>query len=163
MEDEWSTSGLMLAGVTGNGKSLVIKTLKAIIAHSGKKDPVAYDYCGQQADAFLRVVKAYELNEMFMNEPSTFKCLKSVGLLAIDDLGTEALEIQSYGNLFSPITDLLYARYDNRLFTIISTNLTPKKIRDRYGDRIADRFKETMTQVVFPNMSFRGKTDAKGG
>ena len=76
-------------------------------------------------------------------------------MVAIDDLGCEPLEIQSYGNIYTPIIDLLTHRYDRQLFTMITTNLTPQEIRPRYGDRIADRLNEMVRNIVFKNKSFR--------
>lgn len=46
-------------------------------------------------------------------------------------------------------------RYDAQLFTVFTTNLEPKEIRQRYGDRIADRLNEMMTKVVYRNLTYR--------
>ena len=40
-------------------------------------------------------------------------------------------------------------------FTVISTNLTAKEIREKYGERIADRLNEMMNVIIFKNKSFR--------
>ena len=74
---------------------------------------------------------------------------------AIDDFGTEPLEVIDYGNVLYPITDLLTTRYDRHLFTILTTNLTPSEIRPRYGDRIADRLNDMMGKVIFANSTYR--------
>lgn len=76
-------------------------------------------------------------------------------MLAIDDLGIEERDVHSYGNVMSPIVELLTYRYDKQLFTIISTNLTPPEIRAKYGDRIADRLNEMMVKIVFAAPSYR--------
>ena len=60
-------------------------------------------------------------------------------MLAIDDLGTEPVEVMDYGNIITPVINLLTKRYEAHLFTIVTTNLDPKEIHKRYGDRIADR------------------------
>lgn len=44
-------------------------------------------------------------------------------ILAIDDLGTEPREIIEYGNVLSPIIDLISYRYEHQLPTIIISNL----------------------------------------
>lgn len=48
-------------------------------------------------------------------------------ILAIDDLGTEPREIIEYGNVLSPIIDLISYRYEHQLPTIITSNLTLNK------------------------------------
>jgi DNA replication protein DnaC len=60
-----------------------------------------------------------------------------------------------FGNVLCPIVDLLTKRYDMQLFTIITTNLTPSEIREKYGDRIADRMNEMMVKIIFNNDTYR--------
>lgn len=83
--------------------------------------------------------------------------LSRTEMLAIDDLGTEPTEVMDYGNISYPLIDLLTQRYELQLFTIITTNLTGQAIREKYGDRIADRLNEMMERVGFDNPSYRSK------
>ena len=76
-------------------------------------------------------------------------------LLAIDDLGKEPGEIITYGNIVTPMVDLIEQRYKMQLFTIATTNLLPKQIGEKYGARIADRFNEMFHKIVFSNQSYR--------
>ncbi len=76
-------------------------------------------------------------------------------MLGIDDMWTEPLEVQEFGNMHRPLTDLLTRRYESRSFTFITTNLVPQQIRKLYGDRIADRLNEMVDKIVFDNPSFR--------
>ena len=76
-------------------------------------------------------------------------------MLGIDDLGKEPAEIVDYGNILSPVVDLIEHRYDRQLFTVITTNLPPEKIREKYGDRIADRFNEMVGRIIFRNTTYR--------
>ena len=76
-------------------------------------------------------------------------------LLGIDDLGTEPAEVQDYGNIMYPIKELLTMRYDAQLFTVFTTNLEPKDIRQRYDNRIADRLNEMMVKIVYNNKTYR--------
>ena len=80
---------------------------------------------------------------------------KSVGVLCIDDVGLEPTEVLDYGNAINPVIEILEQRYQRQLFTFITTNLTPKQIREKYGDRIADRFNEMMKCIVYKNPTFR--------
>lgn len=76
-------------------------------------------------------------------------------MLGIDDLGTEPSEVLDYGNIYTPVIDLLTKRYEEQLFTIITINLTPQQIRGHYGDRIADRLNEMVKKIVFNNCTYR--------
>ena len=58
-------------------------------------------------------------------------------------------------NIITPVIDLLTKRYEAQLFTIVTTNLDPKDIRKRYGDRIADRLNEMMAKIVYRNPTYR--------
>ena len=80
---------------------------------------------------------------------------KTVDVLCIDDVGLEPTEVLDFGNAINPVIEILEQRYRNQLFTFITTNLTPKQIREKYGDRIADRFNETMKCIVYENPTFR--------
>lgn len=55
------------------------------------------------------------------------------------------------------MVELLEYRYNNQLFTAITTNLTPKEVREKYGNRIADRFNEMMQVIIFDNDTYRKK------
>ena len=76
-------------------------------------------------------------------------------MLAVDDAGIEPLEVVEYGNVVSPMVELLTKRYDEQLFTLMTTNLTPEGIRKRYGDRIANRLNEMAVVIPFKNPSYR--------
>lgn len=39
--------------------------------------------------------------------------------------------------------------------TIVTTSLSKKDIRTRYGDRVADRFNETFETIGYTNASYR--------
>ena len=52
---------------------------------------------------------------------------QDIDVLGLDDLGTEPSEVLDYGNVYTPVIDLLTKRYEEQLFTIITTNLTPQR------------------------------------
>ena len=74
---------------------------------------------------------------------------------AIEDIGREPTEMLDYGNVLNPIIDLIEYRYNNQLFTAITTNLTSEQISTKYGRRIADRFNEMLEVIIFKNPSYR--------
>ena len=65
------------------------------------------------------------------------------------------MEVMSYGNIMNPVIELLSKRYDAQLFTIVTTNLQPRQIRERYGERIAERLNEMMAKIVYRNTTYR--------
>lgn len=88
-------------------------------------------------------------DEVAMNEA------RLTHVLCIDDIGLEPTEVLDFGNAINPVIEIMEHRYRQQLFTFITTNLTPKQIREKYGDRIADRFNETMKCIVYTNPTFR--------
>ena len=62
-----------------------------------------------------------------------------------------------FGTERLPLAELLAARYDSRKPTIITTNLGPDGIAERYGERIADRLREIVDAIGFEGDSFRGR------
>lgn len=139
--------GIMLIGGLGNGKTTLMRALKRAMFHVNR------DRSGDFQLEWQMIVR----NARDVGEGDSFhKCL------GIDDLGTEPLEKMSYGNIIMPTTDVLYHRYEKRLFTIVTTNLALQQndsgvptLRQRYGDRLADRFNEMFHIIRFYNQSYR--------
>lgn len=141
--------GVMMCGVCGNGKTTLLYGLQSAI--NWMADQNAFE--GEERKG-IRIVDAREVAHA-AKDYKTFQNLKSADMLALEDVGTEAAEVLDYGNILNPVMDLLEYRYNHQLFTAITTNLTPKEIRSRYGDRIADRFNEMLEVIVFENKSYR--------
>ena len=97
------------------------------------------------------------------NNYEAYRKLINVDMLGIDDLGTEPSELLDYGNIYTPVIHLLTKRYEEQLFTIITTSLTPQQIREHYGDRIADRLNEMVKKIVFNNATYRTDRLATSG
>lgn len=142
--------GLLLCGTCGNGKSTMMRAIQALINFCDLKD----DYNNTLA---VRLYDAREIARMQKDSYEAYKQIRNYPMLAIDDLGLEPTEVLDYGNILSPVIDLLSYRYNEQLFTLITTNLKPSEIREKYGDRIADRFNEMMGKIIFSNDSYRGK------
>lgn len=145
----------MLLGMPGNGKTTLMRAIVSLInlydLKSPYGDPVA-----------VRSIAATELARINRDDYPRFKKLCNEPMLAIDDLGQEPSEILDYGNVATPAVDLLCHRYNEQLFTLVTTNLAKqgqRSIRATYGDRIADRFNEMMDFIVFNEPSYR--TDPK--
>jgi len=93
---------------------------------------------------YVVFVTSFDLNNIvirsmsvpFAEREDVLDPLLECDLLIIDDLGSEAvMKNVSINNLYTIINQ----RQRNNLCTIISTNLTPKAIQERYGDRLVSR------------------------
>lgn len=151
---EWLTGdsskfGLLLCGNVGNGKSTFVKAFQQLLNQLNLRSEDNRDYWK------IRIIDARTAAYLCKSDYREWEELGRLPMLAIDDLGTEPLEIQDYGNIMSPMVDLLTRRYDKQLFTIVTTNLMPKEIRPKYGVRIGDRFNEMMVKIQFENDTYR--------
>lgn len=148
--------GVMLCGTCGNGKTTLMFALRGTIAFL--KDRGHFDMYRNQAcpyfDFGLKFLDARDVIEIYKDR-TRYAELRSERLLAIDDLGKEPAEVLDYGNVTNPLIDLLEYRYLYQKFTVITTNLDSKQIREKYGTRIADRFNEMLEVIVFQDISYR--------
>ena len=144
--------GMMFCGGVGNGKTSLMKAFQSLLNALNIRNENDTMACRPYS---IRIVDAKTIVEQYQANRQEFIGMKRCEMLGIDDMGIETLEIMEYGNVHTPIVDLLSARYESQLFTIVSTNLTPSQIRERYGERIADRFNEMMERIVFKNPTYR--------
>ena len=149
--------GIVLCGGCGNGKTTMLKALQDLVRRLDILKPNLPPNAGHISDNYyvFTIVNAMHIAQLRRTDYSQFCKLAQTDILGIDDVGTEPVEVQDYGNIMCPIKELLAMRYDTQLFTVFTTNLEPKDIRQRYGDRIADRLNEMMTKVVYRNPTYR--------
>jgi len=155
MVDETEKPGLLLMGYYGNGKSTIAKSIKDAVYG------LAMAKLSTEQPSKWEMHTAKSIAQM-VSMSDTYSCLRtySAGLakvqrLIIDDVGYEPAELKIYGNILTPIEDILARRYDSNKITIVTTNLMWKDIRKKYGDRLYDRLKDYFTEVVFEGESFR--------
>ena len=151
--------GVMLCGTVGNGKTTLMKAFQKCVYyldahhHFAFLDEFAYN--GRYKPE-MRIVDVRDiLRAAKAADQSDYIALRNNQMLGIDDLGKEPAEVLDYGNVLSPVIDLIEHRYDKQLFTFITTNLTPKEIREKYSERIADRFNEMLEVIIFRNSTYR--------
>ena len=138
--------GVMLSGKCGNGKTTMLYAFQS-----------AMNYLSMSRvfnDKGIAIIDAKDIVS-YSKDTKRYNTMRSYEMLGIEDMGREPTEVMDYGNILNPVIDLLEYRYANQLFTIITTNLTPKEIREKYGDRIADRFNEMLFNIVFENNTYR--------
>lgn len=143
---EWLTDnkrkGLLLFGGNGLGKTMICTRIFPVIFKYYLK--LEYFY----ADAI-------RLSEYYKNPIDNYE-LESNKPLIIDDFGIERV-VSDYGekrDLFSEIVDLSEKR--GRLL-ILTTNLTPEEIGERYGLRTLDRLRTIVQAVKIDGKSLRNR------
>lgn len=80
----------------------------------------------------------------------------SIGLLVIDDLGTE--RESSSGWASEALSSLWTHRLDAGMRTVVTTNLTPQQLVDRYG---GDRLRSRLTQRPLVGHTLVGNVDLR--
>ena len=140
----------MLCGIPGNGKTTLMNAISRVFRLFSFKNAF-------EEDVYMRSVSAIDVANTAKTNYERYKKMCYEPMLAIDDFGEEPAEVLEYGNVLSPITELLSIRYKEQFLTVLTTNTAANKIRERYGARIADRFNEMMKVIIFTNPSYRGK------
>ena len=109
--------GVMLIGGVGNGKTTMLRALQR-------------GYWWMMQDEGFDFQREYSMD--IINAKDLTNASKTMQRLGIDELGVEPVEVQEYGNLTTPSSDVLAYRYDRRLPTFVTTNLAQDK-RDAGG------------------------------
>lgn len=154
--------GIMCCGTCGNGKTTLLYAFQRVVNYL--RDNNHFSFLDNDDTRFVAGIQIYHAKEIAMiaKDYKAFTALQCRPMLAVDDLGTEPAEVLDYGNILSPLVDLIERRYERQLFTFITTNLVANSdddkvmtIRRKYGDRIADRFNEMLHVIVFKDITYR--------
>lgn len=148
LSDEKTKHSLLLYGATDSGKTTMARAIASLTREIYKSN------LASERKYFISN-SAIELEKMAALKPEEFERHKRTELLMLDDLGCESLEVKNYGNTIFPMVELLYYRYDHQLTTIITSNLTDEDIRNRYGERVSGRIKETFSKIHCVQMNNR--------
>ncbi len=144
--------GVLMMGSVGSGKTTLMKALQKLMAEINWTVGLS-SVCNVDTDG-MRIVRAKNI-QRDGERWQYFDTLCREPLLGIDDLGAEPTEQLVFGNASTPVVDLLEERYDRRLFTVATTNLTFDKLEKKYGARITDRMNEMFRLIIFKNKSYR--------
>lgn len=141
--------GLMFCGLCGNGKTTWTKALQLLVSGLNLKNPTNNSYY------VFPLCNAKDLAMRSKGNYSDWRNVMRYQLMIVDDLGTEPREVMEFGNVYTPLIDLITTRYEEQLYTIFTTNLTPAQLEEKYGKHIVDRLNEMVEKVVFENESYR--------
>ena len=144
-----TTDSWLFVGPTGLGKTHLSTAVGIKVISRGYD--VEYKTIQSLIDDFEEVQFKGEKSDRIRNY---YDC----DLLIIDDLGCEL----STQFTVSCIYNIINARMNKRKPTLISTNLTQKELRDRYGDRITSRLFGEYLPLVFKGTDVR-RQKLKGG
>ncbi|MDR0462441.1 MAG: ATP-binding protein [Christensenellaceae bacterium] len=132
---------LVLWGATGTGKTFIVNTVKQSL--TDKKVRVEYATAFNMVNVFQKYVNSFGRDDEQIND------FLDCDVLIIDDLGTEP----TIKNVTQEhIYNILNERLVNKRAFIITTNLNPDALYERYDERIARRItaKENSTLIEFP-------------
>lgn len=142
--------GLMVYGSVGNGKTTLLRSINLMLKSMYSPDR------GWDEKLSIEYVTAIEIfNITKSDDQYRYKRIKDCDVLFIDDLGVEPITAKVWGNEISPITDIIYHRYDEQLCTIITSNLSDEALKERYGLRMADRMAEMFDSINSSGVSYR--------
>ena len=147
LTDDSNKFGLLLCGNVGNGKTTLVKAIKTVIS-------LLYDDNANYEKYRLNIISAKDIARD-IREETIIEKIKSHYLLAIDDVGQEPYEVVTFGNIVNPIDEVVSYRYDKMLTTIITTNLSPEQLKEKYKLRLYDRLREMMYVIAYNNNSYR--------
>lgn len=142
--------GLMVYGGVGNGKTTLLRATNDLLSsmysyRKGWDERLAIEY--------VTAIDIYNITKS--DDQSRYKTIKDSDILFIDDLGVEPITAKVWGNEISPITDIIYNRYDRQRCTIVTSNLSEEALKERYGLRIADRMEEMFDRINSSGLSYR--------
>lgn len=123
--------GLMLMGECGLGKSTILNFVIPAIFRT-------------KTNKVLRSIPAKELAAVERNVAP---------FIIIDDLGTESIK-NDYGTKIDAVADAISYAEDSSKTLLITTNLSPNSLKERYDERTLDRLRKCKV-VIINGKSFR--------
>lgn len=127
--------GIILIGKIGVGKTLMMSTYIEILEKTIFKN--------------IKIQKLHskQIASKLINKDFGSIARLEKAPLFIDDIGKESREVNDFGTIISPITDLFSIRYDNNAKTFATANYSKDTFKKFYGSTIADRFIEMFNVI----------------
>lgn len=137
--------GLLLYGNVGCGKTTVMKMFMDNPSKSYAVIPCRRISADYQKEGVSGIEKYYGL--MNPGVRMTFGHME-LGI-CFDDLGTES-GAKNYGNEANVMSEIILSRYESRVPSHITTNLSMDQIEEFYGVRVRSRMREMLNLIEFP-------------
>lgn len=133
---------LLLAGGVGIGKTLAAAWgLHRWGMDEKNWDPEPYGKFLRGQGLFITAGRYLELDRYNREHAEEMELVRRARFLVLDDVGVEALDEKGFGP--ARIDSLVDERYcDRGVTTIVTTNLSQKTFKARYGARVMDRLRE---------------------
>lgn len=126
--------GLLCMGRVGRGKTLLCaRVLPLLIDH----------YFGK----VVNIVDARKLSD-------DYDRVSKLHLVCVDDVGTEGA-VNKFGHYWRPFASLVDAAEKEGKLLLLTTNLSPDELHEKYGERTFDRLRAITRMVVFNGESMR--------
>lgn len=138
----------IFCGKPGTGKTHLAIGVALHVINTGK--PAVFE----TVQRLMRRIKESWRKDSAESETVVIESMTSPALLVIDEIGVQ------FGSEFekNSMFDILNSRYENKLPTLLLSNLTAQEVKAFLGERIYDRLKEDGGQCVsFDWASHRGK------
>ncbi len=143
--------GALLRGGVGSGKTLLMNIFQkycGLVVKTGFKMVHVRDLVIAYNSDGYKGLNHYLLPESVENGMVTRRAFR----LCVDDIGTESNVYKFYGTQVNLMEEFIESRYgiwvSRGVVTHVTTNLTPAKIKDMYGERVYSRLVEMMNDIV---------------
>lgn len=141
-------SGLYLSGYVGSGKTL----LAAIVINELIFRHAIPAFFMKTTRSLERIRQTYNIeSESYGQGAKIEDLLHKVPVLVLDDLGAQKDSSWTDETLY----DIIDTRYEEGLFTIITSNKKLNDLKELAGGRIASRLKEICDVLQFPEIDYR--------
>lgn len=155
--DDINQKNLFFSGRTGVGKTFLSFCIARELINQGRTvlyltSPMLFD--------IITEYKMKAFKEDTFND-DRYQSIFSVELLIIDDLGTEPLSDARYAELLNILNTRQARDSVSACKTIISTNMSPKKLFELYSERITSRINGLFDRLLLAGKDIRSANSRK--
>jgi predicted ATPase len=151
--------GILLIGGIGTGKTSIMEHFKKYCFYTNNQNTFRIEESRIINREFVKNgfvgLEKYSTNPEYTEHGNI---IPAVFNLCIDDLALEREQEANYGNKIDVMSELIGDRYKllkKGKFTHATSNLSVDSLREKYKDRISDRFKEMFNILILDGKSRR--------